>query len=429
MPERDGARPRLQRRDLGALGSIAAAALLGGDAARRPFDLAAQLRSDTVALTAQGRRSPIPPGRDPLPPRTRLLPPVGPDSPVLASEQSLLAAADAAAAARGLPAAQRELLTSAALDLHVLSYGLAAPVAGWSGNWRYVWPRDTAHVAVAFARLGQTERACAIVRELARLCGADGWFQARYRPASLAPPDDRPRQLDGTGWFLWALTELTRHRPGLAAEPAVREAASRCAALLLDLTASAPHLPPPSPDYWEVRERRLTVATAALVLVGLERASELDLPVSARAAERARLLRAGIVAAFGPDGYGRYAGRACADAGMLFLLPPYTREPVGTAAELVGEAQARMARAAGGVAPGESWKRDGISWTPETALFAQAWREIGADDEADALLAWLSSHRTPAGSLPEKVLADGSPAAVAPLAWTAALVVTTLLPS
>ena len=38
---------------------------------------------------------------------------------------------------------------------------------------------------------------------------------------------------------------------------------------------------------------------------------------------------------------------------------------------------------------------------------------------------WLSAHRTPWGSLPEKVLATGAPAGPAPLAWTAALVVLT----
>lgn len=36
------------------------------------------------------------------------------------------------------------------------------------------------------------------------------------------------------------------------------------------------------------------------------------------------------------------------------------------------------------------------------------------------MLGWLATHRTGAGSLPEKVLFDGRPAAVAPLAWTAA---------
>jgi glucoamylase len=41
------------------------------------------------------------------------------------------------------------------------------------------------------------------------------------------------------------------------------------------------------------------------------------------------------------------------------------------------------------------------------------------------LLRWLDQHRTAAGSLPEKVLANGQPASVAPVAWTAAAVVIT----
>ena len=31
---------------------------------------------------------------------------------------------------------------------------------------------------------------------------------------------------------------------------------------------------------------------------------------------------------------------------------------------------AAMARPAGGLAPGAAWKRDGISWTPQTSLYA-----------------------------------------------------------
>jgi glucoamylase len=50
---------------------------------------------------------------------------------------------------------------------------------------------------------------------------------------------------------------------------------------------------------------------------------------------------------------------------------------------------------------------------------------IGDRDEALARLHWLDQHRTAAGSLPEKVLANGQPASVAPLAWTAAAVVIT----
>ena len=50
---------------------------------------------------------------------------------------------------------------------------------------------------------------------------------------------------------------------------------------------------------------------------------------------------------------------------------------------------------------------------------------LGERDEALARLRWLDRHRTAAGSLPEKVLPDGQPASVSPLAWTAAAVVIT----
>jgi GH15 family glucan-1,4-alpha-glucosidase len=36
------------------------------------------------------------------------------------------------------------------------------------------------------------------------------------------------------------------------------------------------------------------------------------------------------------------------------------------------------------------------------------------------MVQWLADHRTTGGSYPEKVLETGDPAAVAPLAWTAA---------
>ena len=43
------------------------------------------------------------------------------------------------------------------------------------------------------------------------------------------------------------------------------------------------------------------------------------------------------------------------------------------------------------------------------------------------MLAWLVAHRTRLGSLPEQVNAVGQPASVAPLAWTAAVILLALL--
>ncbi|MBN8881880.1 MAG: glycoside hydrolase family 15, partial [Salana multivorans] len=44
----------------------------------------------------------------------------------------------------------------------------------------------------------------------------------------------------------------------------------------------------------------------------------------------------------------------------------------------------------------------------------------GEEELARELIDWTLEHRTASGAIPEKVLADGSPAAVAPLAWSAA---------
>jgi hypothetical protein len=82
-------------------------------------------------------------------------------------------------------------------------------------------------------------------------------------------------------------------------------------------------------------------------------------------------------------------------------------------------------RTAGGLAPGTDWKQDGVSWTPETGLVALTAAASGRRDLAERWLDWLDGHRSPWGSLPEKVTARGRPAGPAPLAWTASLVVLT----
>ena len=67
-----------------------------------------------------------------------------------------------------------------------------------------------------------------------------------------------------------------------------------------------------------------------------------------------------------------------------------------------------------------------MSWTPSTSLLGLALARSGERTAALEILTWLAEHRTEAGSLPEKVLFDGRPAEVAPLAWTAANVLLSL---
>jgi glucoamylase len=114
------------------------------------------------------------------------------------------------------------------------------------------------------------------------------------------------------------------------------------------------------------------------------------------------------------------------DAAVSMLLPPFAERVKPAVAEAWRQAAHELSRPAGGLAPGAGWKRDGISWTAETALFALTAAGMGDTERAEHWLRWLRAHRTEAGSLPEKVLGNGRPAAVAPLAWTGALVLLTL---
>jgi hypothetical protein len=151
-----------------------------------------------------------------------------------------------------------------------------------------------------------------------------------------------------------------------------------------------------------------------------------DAALSDAAARGAQRLRTAIDRSFGPDGYPRHLHGDAPDAAIAFLLPPFADRASPEVRRALASAESQMRRPAGGLAPGAGWKNDGVSWTPETALFALAHAAAGETQAAHRHLRWLAEHRTAARSLPEKVLFDGSPAAAAPLVWTAALVLLAL---
>ncbi|WP_454050952.1 glycoside hydrolase family 15 [Cellulomonas sp. Marseille-Q8402] len=347
----------------------------------------------------------------------------------LAEEQRAWLAAGTVPGAGGPYA---DLVADALLDLRTLVLDDGAAVAAWTPHWRYVWPRDASFVAVALARTGHLDDALEILDFLAGVQAADGSFQARYlADGSGGVPDDRAAQTDGTGWVLWAAAEVVAaagpEEELATAEhlaPMIRRAADGAVALV-----AGDGLPAASPDYWERPERELTLGTVAPLLAGLESAGAVltllrDDAAAADARDAAVRTRAAVEREFGDaTAYGRYADGAVADAASAFTLPPFQPTPLAGATDAWLASADAMARPAGGLAPGAGWRQDGISWTPQTSLYALTAATNGFDADARARLDWLDAHRTTMGALPEKVLADGSPAAVAPLAWTAACVV------
>ena len=327
------------------------------------------------------------------------------------------------------------MVRDALRDLETLSLPYGVPVAGWSPAWRYVWPRDSAFAASALARTGHIADARRILNFLQAAQPASGRFQARYRPDGSGPPDDRGAELDGSGWAAWALDQVASQLPsGNDRRQLVGDFGS-----LLDGSVDAilvsigdgSALPPASADYWESPERRVTLATCSVLLAGLRSAERLygvtgdprqvDLTLVGDRFEQT------ILTAFAADGFPRHPGGPArsVDLGVTFMLSPFAGTGDPAALNSWRRSSSFMRRPAGGLAPGGSWRRDGISWTPTVATYAMASACREPRAQAVDWLRWLDRHRTTAGSLPEKVLANGQPASVAPLAWTAAAVVIT----
>lgn len=325
------------------------------------------------------------------------------------------------------------MVRDALLDLHVLTGQYGVTVAGWTPQWRYVWPRDSAYVASAFAKTGHFSEARRIIRFLQEVQTEDGLLQARYLPDGSGVPDGRGLQTDGLGWALWGTWQVAEALPTAQRRQFVLEnrrlldRSARASATLIENERS---LPPPSSDYREVKERKLTLATASMLLAGLSSARQLYLLLgdSTRAAETgssAARLEAAIVRNFGPDGYPRHLGGSpgSVDLGVSFLLPPFIPAADPDILAVWRRSTDSTRRPAGGLAPGGSWPSDGVSWTTFTSSYALT--SAFVDDRAATIhwLKWLDEHRTAAGSIPEKVLGDGQPASVAPLAWSAAAVI------
>ena len=353
------------------------------------------------------------------------------NGPEWRASTATMSAADLAWLERGIVPGgpeHRDLVAQALLDLRGLTQPTGAVAAGPDGPWAYAWPRDNSFVAVAYAVSGHPDDAWRTLRFFVDAQLEDGGFEARYRLDGSGAPDERQRQTDGAGWLLWAIDAVSA-ASGQPVPADLRPLRDRATEHLLRLTAGGRELPPASPDYWEVPERRVTLGTVAPLAAGLEasargHAAEGDSARSTRSARAATAFRSVIREHFAPA-YERHGDRGGLDAAAAMMLPPFAEAADPTVLAAVEEYTRGAIRPAGGLAPGVGWKSDGVSWTPETALVAYTAADSGDVSNATSLRDWLARHTTDWGSLPEKVRPDGTPAGPAPLAWTAALFILT----
>jgi glucoamylase len=383
---------------------------------------AAYVPGSTVLRLADGRLRHLPPGA--AEPVT-----VAADDPAALAAVARERAWLAAGTVPGATAAEREAAGASLLFLRLLVRPGGAALAAQTPYWAYVWPRDASFVAAALAVTGHRAEAAEILGFLARSQRPDGTWPARSHPDGRPVSDGRPSQLDATGWVPWAAwlaSDQGRDRR-LAGRlwPTVRAAAD-VAAGSLDTAG----LPPAGADYWERREHAPTLGTAAALRAGLRAAARLAGALghadrqAAWSRAAARLDRA-VRARFGPTGYQRHPHGGGPDAAVAWLGPPFA-PPDPDVGAAVAAAWRRLG-AGGGAVPGRPW-RGSDPWTPATASFALAAMALGDRPAAEARLAWLLGHRTALGAFPERVgRDDGAPRSVAPLAWTHAIVLLTLV--
>jgi Glycosyl hydrolases family 15 len=261
-----------------------------------------------------------------------------------------------------------------------------AIAAGARDGWAYVWPRDAAASALAFAAAGYRSEARRSVRFLV---GLDLHSAARFYSDGRPVPGRGP-QGDAAGWVRVAAREVGLSPP--------------------------PPLPWRNrPDYQE--------GTAGEYLGNAIAAADTS-GARSRAESSGRLVRR-----LGNPGSGL-------DSAAAWAVEPFGIRPLFPAAQ---ETMLRLARSGGrfGITPGEDWSgRD--PWSAPTAWTAWSLAALAREDGGTCegrkdrrvalrLLTDLRRAATPTGTLPERVdFGTGLPTSTTPLAWSHAFAILAL---
>jgi GH15 family glucan-1,4-alpha-glucosidase len=352
---------------------------------------------------------------------------------------------------------------TAANDSDILQYN--------RDHYSYVWPRDGAWVALALVRAGYPELAAPFFAFCARALTAGGFLLQKYNPDGSAGScwhpwihqgtPQLPIQEDETALVLWAFWAHYRRTRDIELVLSLTPTLVNPAAEFL---ARYQHpdlgLPQESYDLWEER-RGIHAWTAACVVAALEAAAHLaalvgDGPSAERYREAARRVRRGILEHLYHPGLGRFVRTAwpagdgvrtdpTPDAsiaglhqlGVLAADDPrlaatmqqleealWVRTPVGGMARYRGDDYFRTTDDRERV-PGNPWFI--------TTLWLADWYASCARSPADLarardLIAWACRHAMPSGVLPEQLEPfAGTPLSVAPLAWSHASFVLSVL--
>ncbi len=279
------------------------------------------------------------------------------------------------------------------LTLRALTQPNGAVIAGARQGWAYVWPRDAAAVALAYASAGYPGSA----RRVARfLLGLDLDAAARFYPDG-TPVPGRDAQGDARGWV-----EVAARAAGIRSRtPGVSEFDHHYGGS----NSLTPGVWRGRADYQEKSAGDYlgnAIASGDCVRVGELFAAE------------------GVLR--------REAGdpESGVDSAVAWAVRPFPCPALFPAARrsllrLVDERGGRF-----GIVPSEDWPEDD-PWTAPTAWTAWAFAALGDRPTALELMGDLRRAATPLGLLPERVDAEtGEPRSTTPLAWSHAFAILAL---
>ena len=288
--------------------------------------------------------------------------------------------------APGAPRWARRMYRRSLLVLRALTdRGTGAAIAGARDGWAYVWPRDSAAVAIALAAAGHLTEAGRVVAFLERL---DLGAAARF-DVSGAPIDGRAAQGDAAGWVRAAARAVGDPVPNLHAH--WRDTS--------DYQEKGPG------DY-------LGNALASTPSLGGSGGW------SGMRAFATNLRGTVLMRRPGEPGSGL-------DAAAAWAVRPFPHPGLFPAAR---RTLLRLVTGSGrfGITPSEDWP-DTDPWTAPTAWCAWGLAALGERRAAMRLMTELRRAATPLGLLPERVDArTGLPRSTTPLAWSHAFAILAL---
>jgi hypothetical protein len=282
----------------------------------------------------------------------------------------------------GAPAWARRMYRRSLLVLRALTDPrTGAAIAGARDGWAYVWPRDSAAVAMALAAAGHRREARRVVAFLERL---DLSSAARFQVTG-APVEGRGAQGDAGGWVA---------------------AAARA------VGAPAPSAATPWRDSADYQEK----GPGDYLGNALAGAGGTETDLLRRFEPRRRggvLVRTAGVPGSGLDSAAAWAVRPFPHPGLF----PAARRTL-----------LRLVAGSGrfGITPSADWPEED-PWTAPTAWCAWSLAVLGERGAALRLMAELRRAATPLGLLPERVGArTGIPRSTTPLAWSHAFAILAL---